>query len=173
MECPEAYDNCFIIIDDSQYIIKSSLVSQPFHQCRLRSSTGQGDKSICIMPTYLIGMTWCYTRTSTETRIKVIMGTWSPSGAQICWGQTDKGSDRVMPWYHQCRLGHKLRLGSMSYMANFQGTGSRCEGSTQSAMRVRITVKPVFVCSIWFFYVPSTFFQLCRDSSSLVEPVLS
>ena len=31
----------------------------------------------------------------------------------------------------------------------------------------------VFVCLIWFFTSQSTIFQLCRNGSSLVEPVLS
>ena len=35
------------------------------------------------------------------------------------------------------------------------------------------TVLLPFVCLIWFFTSQSTIFQLCRDSSSWVEPVLS
>ena len=31
----------------------------------------------------------------------------------------------------------------------------------------------LFVCLIWFFPSQSTIFQLCRDKSSWVEPVLS
>ena len=63
-----------------------------------------------------------------------------------------------------------VRIQEISFGAGVQ---AQLTGGTYLWQRLFYSFCFTVFCLIWFFYVPSTNFQLCRDGSSCVEPVIS